>query len=149
MLLAAGRSEQFRLAVINRNDKCMNESITFTSKDGYLLVSITDKVITVERAREILAQISEECSVLNSDRVLLDEMSVESREVPPDEIEKLAFDFNKNKPEKVYIAFLCQPHLVGYDTNLLSLYTYRSEFVIRHFTNEEEAIDWLDNKSDS
>lgn len=124
----------------------MNASITFDRKYDYLLVRITDKAITVNRAREILAQISEQCSALNYKKVLLDERSVESREVPADEIKKLAFDFNKNKPEKVYIAFLCQPHLVGYDTHLLSLYTYMSEFIIQHFTKEEEAIDWLDNK---
>lgn len=125
----------------------MNEELTFKKKDGYLLASISDKVITVERAREILAQIIEECSSSNCKTVLLDEMSVESREVPAGEIEKLAFDFNKNRPDKIHIAFLCQPHLVGYDSHLLCLYTYMSEFIIRHFTNKEEAIDWLNNKS--
>ena len=127
----------------------MNENIAFTKQDGYLLVSISDKVITVERAQEILARIGEECSSLNSKKVLLDEMSVERREVAPKEIEKLAFDFNKNKPDKVHIAFLCQPHLVDYDSHLLSLYTYMSEFIIQHFTNKEKAIDWLNDKKDS
>ena len=127
----------------------MNENIAFTKQDGYLLVSISDKVITVERAQEILARIGEECSSLNSKKVLLDEMSVERREVAPKEIEKLAFDFNKNKPDKVHIAFLCQPHLVGYDSHLLSLYTYKTEFIIQHFTNKENAIEWLNTKNDS
>jgi len=126
----------------------MNENITFTKYDDYLLVSISDKVITVKRAQEILARIGEECSSLDYKKVLLDEMSVERREVPPKEIKKLAFDFRKNKPNKVYMAFLCQPHLVGYDSHLLSLYTYKAEFIIQHFTNKEQAIDWL-NKKDS
>jgi len=126
----------------------MNENITFTKHDDYLLVSISDKVITVKRAQEILARIGEECSSLDYKKVLLDEMSVERREVPPKEIKKLAFDFRKNKPNKVYMAFLCQPHLVGYDSHLLSLYTYKAEFIIQHFTNKEQAIDWL-NKKDS
>lgn len=124
----------------------MNENITFTKHDGYLLVSISDKVITVKRAQEILALIGEECSGLNYKKVLLDEMSVERREVPPKEIKKLAFDFNKNKLNKVYMAFLCQPHLVDYDSNLLRLYTYTAEFIIQHFTNKENAIDWLNKK---
>ena len=127
----------------------MNENIAFTKLDDYLLVSISDKVITVERAQEILARIGEECSHLNCKKVLIDELSVERREVPPEEIEKLAFDFNKNKPNEVRMAFLCQPHLVGYDSHLLSLYTYMSEFIIQHFTNKEKAIDWLNNKKDS
>jgi len=124
----------------------MNDNITFTRHDDYLLVSISDKVITVQRAQEILARIGEECSGLNCKKVLLDEMAVESRQVPPSEIKKLAFDLKKNKLNKVYMAFLCQPHLVGYDSHLLSLYTYTTEFIIQHFTNREEAIDWLSDK---
>jgi hypothetical protein len=126
----------------------MNNNITFTKNDSYLLVSLSDKVITVDRAQEILAIIGEECIGTNYKKVLLDEMSVERREVTPEEIQKLAFDFRKNKLNKVYIAFLCQPHLVGYDSHLLSLYTYRAEFVIRHFTIKENALDWLKNKKD-
>lgn len=124
----------------------MNENITFTRHDNYLQVSISDKVITVKRAQEILARIGEECSNLSYKKVLLDEMSVERREVPPKEIKMLAFDFKKNRLEKVYMAFLCQPHLVNYDSHLLSLYTYMAEFIIQHFTNKEQAIDWLSNK---
>jgi hypothetical protein len=127
----------------------MRENIIFTKNDDYLLVCISDKVITVKRAQEILARICQECSRLNYKKVLLDEMSVERREVPAKEIEKLAFDFNKNRPNKVYMAFLCQPRLVGYDSHLLSLYTYMSEFIIQHFSNKEKAIDWLNNKKDS
>ena len=125
----------------------MNDEIAFTRRDGYLLVTLSDKLITVERAQEILARIGQECSSLGCNKVLLDEMSVERREVPPKEIKKLAFDFKKNKLDKVYMAFLCQPHLVDYDSNLLSLYTYRNEFVIQHFTKKEDAIDWLKQKN--
>jgi len=125
----------------------MNRNITFAKNDDYLLVSITDEVITVERAHEILAQIGEECANLNYTKVLLDERSVERREFHPKEIEKLAFDFEKNKLNKVSIAFLCQPHLVGYDSNLLSLYTYNAEFIVKHFTDKEKAIDWLNTKN--
>jgi len=124
----------------------MTENITLTKHDDYLLVSISDKVINVKRAQEILARIGEECSSLNCNKVLLDEMSVERREVPPGEIKKLAFEFKQNKLNKVYMAFLCQPHLVGYDSHLLSLYTYMAEFVVQHFTNKEKAIDWLNQK---
>ncbi len=126
----------------------MDEKITFTNHDDYLLVGITDKVITVQRAQEILARIGEECASLKCKKVLLDEMSVEKREVPPNEIKKLAFDLKKNKLNKVYMAFLCQPHLIGYDSHLLSLYTYMTEFIIQHFTNKDKAISWL-NKKDS
>jgi hypothetical protein len=124
----------------------MNRDIIFTKHDNYLLACISDKVITVTRAQEILARIGEECSSLNCAKVLLDELSVERREVPPTEIKKLAFDLKKHKLNKVYMAFLCQSHLIGYDSHLLSLYTYNTEFIIQHFANKESAIDWLNTK---
>lgn len=124
----------------------MDENITFTKHRDYLLVSISDKVITVERAQEILARIGEECSGLKCKKVLLDERSVEKRKVPPKDIKKLAFDFNNNRVDKIYIAFFCQPDLIDYDSHLLGLYTYKAEFIIRHFTNEDKAIDWLSSK---
>ena len=124
----------------------MKDEITFTCLDDYLYLSITDTVITAERAREILARIGEECADQKCNKVLLDELSVERREVHRKEIEKLAFDFKKNKLDKVYMAFLCQPHLVGFDSNLLSLYTDTSEFIGRHFSDKEEADEWLNDK---
>ena len=124
----------------------MKNEITFTCQDDYLYVSISDNVITAERAREILARIGEECADQKCNKVLLDELSVERREVDRKEIEKLAFDFKKNKLDKVYMAFLCRPHLVGFDSNLLSLYTYTAEFIVRHFSDKEEAIEWLNDK---
>lgn len=124
----------------------MSEDITFTEHHDYLLARISDKVITSKRAQEILARIGEECTSLNYKKVLLDEMTVEKRVVPPKEIKMLAFDFNKNNLDKVYMAFLCQPHLVGYDSHLLSLYTYNAEFIIQHFTNKEQAVDWLNSR---
>ena len=127
----------------------MNKDITFTKHDNYLLVCISDNVITVDRAQEILARIGEECASLNFTKVLLNELSVERREVPPKEIKKIAFDFKKHKLNQVHMAFLCQPHLVGYDSHLLSLYTYKTEFIIQHFTNNEDAIEWLNSKNDS
>ena len=127
----------------------MDKDIRFTKHDNYLLACISDHVITVDRAQKILSRIGDECSRLNYTKVLLDEMSVEKREVPPTEIKKLAFDFKKNKLNKVYMAFLCQPHLIGYDSHLLSLYTYKTEFIIQHFTNKENAIEWLNSKNES
>jgi len=127
----------------------MNENISYSAHKDYLLARISDKVITVERAQEILAQIGEKCSSCKCKKVLLDELSVESRAVPPKEIKMLALDLKKNKLNKVYMAFLCQPHLVGYDSHLLSLYSYNAEFVIQHFTNREEAVDWLNSKKGS
>lgn len=121
--------------------------MTFTPGHDYLLVRIVDKVITVDRAQEILARIGEECSGLKCKKVLLDELTVEERLVPPSEIKMLAHDFNKNNIDRIYMAFLCQPHLVGYDSHLLSLYTYNAEFIIRHFTDKQQAEAWLASRN--
>ena len=125
----------------------MTENMTFTPGHDYLLVRIVDKVITVDRAQEILARIGEECSGLKCKKVLLDELTVEERLVPPSEIKMLAHDFNKNNIDRIYMAFLCQPHLVGYDSHLLSLYTYNAEFIIRHFTDKQQAEAWLASRN--
>ena len=124
----------------------MSENITFTRLQDYLLASISDRVITVERAQEILARIGKACSSLGYKKVLLDETTVEKRMVAPKEIKTLAFDLNKNNLDKIYMAFLCQSHLVDYDSHLLSLYTYKAEFVIRHFSDREKAVAWLESK---
>jgi len=43
----------------------MSKSILFSEQDGYLLVSISDVLITSDRAQEILTKIGEVCSQIN------------------------------------------------------------------------------------
>ena len=121
----------------------MSDDIKFTELDDYLLVTIQDKIITLNRAQEILAQVGKKCTSIKCNTVLLDEVSVQKREIPPTEIEKLAHDSVNNNLNKLYMAFLCQPHLIDYDSNMLSLYTSMYEFITQHFSHKEEAIAWL------
>ena len=122
----------------------MAENIEFSKHDDYLLATISDTVITAERAQEILARIGEECSGLNFNKVILDEMSVERREVPPHKIMDISQNL-KQEFNKIYMAFLCQPHLINKDSNLLSLFTFNNEYIIKHFSDKEEAVTWLNN----
>jgi len=124
----------------------MSDDIKFTKLDDYLLVNIQNKIITLDRAQEILARIGKECANIKCNKVLLDEMSVQRRDIPPKDIENLALDSVNNNLNKVYMAFLCQPHLIDYDSNMLSLYTSIYEFITHHFSNKEEAIAWLKKK---
>lgn len=121
----------------------MNNDMKFTEYDDYLHVRIQDKVITFQRAQEILTRIGEKCISLGLKTVLLDEMSVVKREVPPKDIEKLALDSERNNLNKVYMAFLCRPHLIDHDSNMLNLYTPVNEFITYHFSNKDKAIAWL------
>lgn len=124
----------------------MTEEIKFIEKDDYLLSIISDTIITIERAQEILNGISTECSRLNINKVLLDERSVERREVPSHEIMELSNKMKQQGLNKVYMAFWCQPHLINEDSKLLSLFTFKNEYIIRYFTDKKEATTWLDNR---
>jgi len=121
----------------------MSKNIEFSKFDDYLMAAIADTVITVKRAQEILARIGVECSSLNCKIVLLDERTVETREVPSHEIMKLSHEMEKLGLDKIYVAFLCQPQLINRDSDLLSLFTYKNEYVVQHFSEKEEAIAWL------
>lgn len=127
----------------------MTENIKFSKHDDYLLVIISDIIITVERAQEILTRIGVECSSSNSNKVLLDERSVERREVPSHKIMGLSQDIEKKGLNKIYMAFWCQPHLIDKDSNLLSLFTFNNENIIQHFSDKEEALAWLNNQHNS
>ncbi len=120
----------------------MSKNIIFSKQDNYLLASITDVLITPVRAQEILTRISEECYKNNFNKVILDERTVERREVPPPEILKLK-DVIKKGLERIYIAFWCQPHLINDDSKKLSIYTFTNEYIIKHFAEKDKAVAWL------
>jgi hypothetical protein len=127
----------------------MSKSIDILKFDDYLLATIAGTVIIVKRAQEILARISVECSSLNCKIVLLDERTVETREVPSHEIMKLSHEMEKLGLDKIYMAFWCQPHLINKDSELLSLFTFKNEYVVQHFSEKEEATTWLKNQRNS
>ena len=127
----------------------MTENIKFTKHDDYLLVIISDIIITVERAQEILTRIGVECSSSNLNKVLLDERSVERREVPSHEIMELSQNIEKQGLNKIYMAFWCQSHLINEDSDLLSAFTFNNEYIIQHFSDKEKALSWLNNQHNS
>ena len=125
------------------DNKRMSKDIIFSKKDNYLLASISDVLITPDRAQEILSRISEECSKNDFNKVILDERTVERREVPPHEIMKLKDLIEKEGLERIHMAFWCQPHLINSDSEKLSIYTYTEEYIIKHFYEKEKAVAWL------
>ena len=124
----------------------MSKDIIFSKQEGYLLASISDVLITPDRAQEILTRISEECSENNFNKVILDERTVEKREVPPHEIMKLKDLIKKEGLEKIHMAFWCQPHLINDDSEKLSIYTFSKEYIIKHFAEKDKAVAWLKTK---
>ena len=117
-----------------------NPQITFEyfEKEAYLLVTMTDKVLTVKRAQTALEAVAEQCKKYSCSKVLLNEMALEKRDLADHEIPGLG-----RKLTKIHIAFLCQPQLIDKQAKLLSLFTFSAEYISRHFSDEGEALAWL------
>lgn len=124
----------------------MSDKVEVVKKSDYILVTITDTVITKDRALEIINIIAEQCIRHKCNKILLDERSVESRQVSPVEILKLSIEMAKKGLHKIYIAFWCKRVLIDKDSNLLRLFTHTNEYVIQYFTEHNKAIAWLKDK---
>jgi len=116
----------------------MNFKIGLHGKESYLLATITDTVITSELAMSIFKSIGDECNRHNCQKVLLDELTVETREVKNHELPNISGYF-----PNIQMAFLCKPELIDQSSKLLSAFTFSNGYVVKHFSIKEEAIDWL------
>jgi len=58
---------------------------------------------------------------------------------------KLSHNIKKMGLNKIHIAFWCQDHLINKDSSLLSAFTFNTEYVIKHFSDKEQAMSWLNN----
>ena len=115
----------------------------------YILARISDKIITLDRAKQILEFISEQCKRLNCNRVLLDERSVDCRDVSSPDIMNISEFAEKSGLNRINIAFWCQPKIINKDSEQLSLFTFTDKFIIKHFSEKNEAILWLKNHEGS
>ena len=109
---------------------------------SYLLATITETVITVEVAKSILKSIGDECRKLNCRKVLVNELTVEKREVASHELSEIGACISG-----IRIGFLCTPALMDKRARLLAAITFSEKYVVRHFSVEDEAIDWLTSPS--
>jgi len=125
------------------SDIKMIEKIKTEKKADYLLITLSDVVITAERAHEILEFIGQESEKSNCCKILLDERTVESREVSNMKIVNLSADFEKDTLQNIRIAFICQPKLINKDAELLTVCTYKNEYVIQHFAEMDKGLEWL------
>lgn len=124
-------------------------SADLVNNGEYILVRISDVIITFDRAQQILEFIREECQRLNCSRVLLDERSVESREVSSPDIMNISSFIEKKEFHRINIAFWCQPELINNDSEKLSIFTFTRKFVVKHFSDKNEAVSWLNNQERS
>lgn len=115
---------------------------SFIENGSYLLATINETVITAEGAKAILKSVGDECKKLNCRRVLLNELTVEKREVVNHELREIG-----NGISGLKIGFLCKPALMDKSARLLSAITYAGKYKVRHFSVEDEAINWLTTPS--
>ncbi len=127
--------------LVNKTQKIKVEQI-----EDYLLVTISDVVITSNRALEILGTIAKYCKKYDCNKVLLDERTVQRRDVSGAEILDVSVSISKLKLYKVYIAFWCKKELIDEKSGMLRIFTQTDEFMIQHFSQEHHAVNWLNSK---
>lgn len=59
------------------------------------------------------------------------------------EIMALGRDSENVGTKDIYMAVLCQPHLINKESDLLRLFNYKKQYVVRHFSERNEADSWL------
>ena len=110
----------------------------FFEKDAYLVATISDTTITLQRAESILDAIDAECQKANCQKVLLNELTLETREIASHELRKVF-----EKLPNIRMAFLCKPQMIDIKAKLLSAFTFTEGYGAKHFTDEVKAIQWL------
>ena len=124
----------------------MTNNIKFEKHPDYLMVSISDTTMNMKRGQEILSNIDVECSNYSYKKVLLDERTVEKREVSSNEILEISKDIAQKKLGKIFMAFWCKPELIDRNADLLSTYTFKNKYFIRHFSDKDDAVNWLNEQ---
>jgi hypothetical protein len=118
----------------------MTISFEFFEKDAYLLATISDKSLNPRRAESILQSIYAECEKFNYRKVLLNEIALEERKIANHELPGLC----ENIPN-IRMAFLCKPELIDDKAKLFGALTFADEYMVKHFSVESEAIEWLNS----
>lgn len=107
-------------------------------KDAYLVATISDTTINLQRAESILEAINAECQKTNLRKVLLNELTLEKRKIASHDLHKVS-----EKMPGIRLAFLCKPHMIDIKAKLLGAFTFTEAYRAKHFTDEAKAIQWL------
>lgn len=114
----------------------------FVENEAYLVATIADRKMNARRAISILKLIALECVRHNCSKVLLDESTLETREIENHEIRSIT----ENMPD-IHLACLCKPELIDEKSRLLNALSFTDGYIVRHFSETNEALGWLLSKS--
>jgi len=110
----------------------------FIDKHDYLVATLPDTTINSQRARAVFESIHGLCQQYNCRKVLLNELALESRKIPSHELRGISEII-----ADLHLAFLCRPELIDNHARLLSAMTFTDDYRVKHFSVEDEAVDWL------
>ncbi len=113
----------------------------YVERDAYLVATISDRTINPQRAIAILKLIDSECRKCKCRKVLLNESTVEKRDIANHEIHSIS----KNMPD-IHLACLCKPELIDEKSELFNAFTFTDGYIARHFSVEGDALAWLLSK---
>ena len=116
----------------------MTIKFEYFEKDSFLLATIPDHSIDLQRAQSIIRSINEECKKLNCSKVLLNELSLKNRKIDNHELRELC-----ELMPNVRMAFLSQPELIDKKARLFSALSFSDEYIARHFSIKADAVMWL------
>jgi len=116
----------------------MNIEHKFIDETPYLLVTISDTVITPQHAISNFKFINDECQKANCRKVLLNALTVEKRDISNHEIREIGEQIGN-----IQLALYCKPELLDQAARLLSAVTYSDGYIVKHFGAEDEAKNWL------
>ncbi|HEY5774856.1 MAG TPA: hypothetical protein VIS57_02120 [Xanthomonadales bacterium] len=115
-------------------------TILFESVDrnSYLVATISDTTLCTQRAKSILNAIGSECQKSGYCKALLNELTLEKRNIANHEIRGLS----EHMPD-IYLACLCKPELIDNTSKLFSAFTFTNRYTVKYFSIESEAVTWL------
>jgi len=106
--------------------------------DAFLVATISDTSISAQRAKTILKLIETECHKYKCQKALVNELALEKREIANHQLHTIA----ESMPD-IHLAFLCRPELKDDKAKLFAAITFNEGYLLKHFSVEKEAIDWL------
>jgi len=116
----------------------MTLEFEFVDKHKYLVATLPDTTINSQRARTVFESIHGLCRQYNCRKVLLNELALESRKIPSHELRGIS-----ELIADIHLALVCRPELIDNHAMLLSAMTFADDYRVKHFSAENEAVDWL------
>ena len=122
----------------------MNTKVKLFNKKKYVLVTLTETVITLELSKRIFKSIRGACEKFNCQKVLLNGLTLEKRELANHQLREIAEMYPNIK-----IAFLCRPELIDKQAAFFSAVTYSEGYMTTYFSVKVQALDWLMSQTNS